>query len=173
MADGDDGSKLVLNKEWMKKFIDDEIDEFKTALDKISKEGDYKGNHYNDETNAYDVEHVMSVTELSDPTKQVDSDNHAPLALGDLVGKEGAASEFADKVRGVADELGVVITDQKRLFDDIEDALREAMESLLKTEGDSLEKIDGDKFITSVFEDVSDDISDSLGGGSGGYGEDD
>ncbi|MGX1756821.1 type VII secretion system-associated protein [Streptomyces lydicus] len=167
MADGDGGGKIVLNKEWMKKFIDTTLEEFQTAIDKISKDG--PSERFASDMHGVDVQSVLS---FGEPRDNIHSENHTPLALGALAGPEGLAGGLVKAVMGAAKELGTVITDQKKLFDDIEDNLRETMKTLLTTEGESLDKIDGDKFMTA-FEDVVDDIADSLagGGGDGGSGD--
>ncbi|MFJ4895958.1 type VII secretion system-associated protein [Streptomyces sp. NPDC088788] len=166
MTDSSESDKVVLDKGWMKNFIDTEIEDFRTAIDKISKDGRYEGNHWNEHNDSYDIEDVRAVGNLS-KYGNVDADNQVPLALGALVGKDGMGADLVKAVLDAAKQLNDVVLDQKKLFDDIEDALRETMDTLLNTEGESLDKIDGDKFITSVFEDVSDDIRDSLASGGG------
>lgn len=167
MADGDDGGKLVLNKEWMKKFIDEDITDFQSAIDKISKDG--PSHWFGSRMDGKDVQSVLTFGNERD---DIESENSKPLALGVLATKDGIAGDLIKAVMARAKDLSAIITDQKKLFDDIEDNLRETMSTLMTTEGDSLEKIAGDKFMTS-FEDVVDDVADSMAGGGGGGGGDD
>ncbi|MGP2438313.1 type VII secretion system-associated protein [Streptomyces sp. JW3] len=57
-----------------------------------------------------------------------------------------------------ATSLDDIFTSQKTLFDDIDDALGETITTLLKTQGDSLTSIDGEKLM-DIFDTVDDDMS--------------
>ncbi|MEU5822932.1 type VII secretion system-associated protein [Streptomyces sp. NPDC008163] len=68
----------------------------------------------------------------------------------------GSALIEALKTQGGA--LDGIFKSQKVLFDDIESALEETITTLLKTQGDSLTSIDGEKLM-DIFDTVDDDMS--------------
>ncbi|MER0481704.1 type VII secretion system-associated protein [Streptomyces sp. Edi2] len=157
------GGPLVLNKEWIKKFIDVDLHEFRGAIEKILV--DAPAERFAGGRN--DIM-VQSITNLMDIPKNVHYSQKRPLTLGKM-GQDGIAGDLVKSIAGSAKKLGDFVGDQKKLFDHIESNLRDAMETLLKTEGESLDKIDGEKFY-NVFEDVADDISESMGSGGGNGG---
>jgi hypothetical protein len=70
----------------------------------------------------------------------------------------GAALVEALKTQGTGQDK--ILTDQKTLFDDIDDALDETITTLLKNQGDSLTSIEGEKLM-DIFGTVDDDMSGS------------
>ncbi|OON81113.1 type VII secretion system-associated protein [Streptomyces tsukubensis] len=162
MSDG--GKTIVLNKEWMKSFINGDLHDFQSAIAKmlVSAPSERFGSNM-------DGVDVVSITKLQDAPDNIHSNNQHPLAIGALAGKDGLGADLVKSILDAAGKLGDFIEDQKKLFDDIESNLRDTMETFLKTEGDSMDKIDGEKFL-DVFEDVEEDIADSLSGGGGGGG---
>jgi len=62
-------------------------------------------------------------------------------------------STLVEALKTQATALDKILTDQKTLFDDIDDALDEDDHTLLKTQGDSLDKIDGEKLL-DIFDTV-------------------
>ncbi|MGX9884573.1 type VII secretion system-associated protein [Streptomyces sp. NPDC002276] len=78
-------------------------------------------------------------------------DSSDPVGGGTLV----------EALKTQATALDKILTDHKTLFDDIDDALDETITKLLKTQGDSLDSIDGEKLL---------DIFDTVDGDMGGSG---
>ncbi|WP_416964404.1 type VII secretion system-associated protein [Streptomyces sp. Agncl-13] len=77
-------------------------------------------------------------------------DSSDPVGGGTLV----------EALKTQATALDKILTGQKTLFDDIDDALDETITTLLKTQGDSLDKIDGEKLL-DIFDTVDGDMSGS------------
>ncbi|MEU9246435.1 type VII secretion system-associated protein [Streptomyces sp. NPDC048385] len=67
-------------------------------------------------------------------------------------------STLVEALKTQAGALDKILTGQKTLFDDIDDALEETITTLLKTQGDSLESIDGEKLL-DIFDTVDGDMS--------------
>ncbi|MFK0120064.1 type VII secretion system-associated protein [Streptomyces sp. NPDC090994] len=65
---------------------------------------------------------------------------------------------LVQKLKEQATSLDSIFTSQKTLFDDIDDALDETITTLLKTQGESLTSIDGEKLL-DIFDTVDDDMS--------------
>ncbi|MFI6408972.1 type VII secretion system-associated protein [Streptomyces sp. NPDC050548] len=77
-------------------------------------------------------------------------DSSDPVGGGTLV----------EALKTQATALDKILTDQKTLFDDIDSALDETITKLLKTQGDSLDSIDGEKLL-----DIFDTVDGDMGGG--------
>ena len=69
-------------------------------------------------------------------------------------------STLVEALKTQATALDKILTGQKTLFDDIDDALDETITTLLKTQGDSLDSIDGEKLL-DIFDTVDGDMSGS------------
>ncbi|MFG2372890.1 type VII secretion system-associated protein [Streptomyces sp. NPDC048504] len=69
-------------------------------------------------------------------------------------------STLVEALKTQATALDKILTGQKTLFDDIDDALDETITTLLKTQGDSLTSIDGEKLL-DIFDTVDGDMSGS------------
>jgi len=76
-------------------------------------------------------------------------DSSDPVGGGTLV----------EALKTQATALDKILTDHKTLFDDIDDALDETITKLLKTQGDSLDSIDGEKLL-----DIFDTVDGDMGG---------
>lgn len=69
-------------------------------------------------------------------------------------------STLVEALKTQSTALDKILTDQKTLFDDIDSALDETITTLLKTQGDSLDSIDGEKLL-DIFDTVDGDMSGS------------
>ncbi|WP_405974434.1 type VII secretion system-associated protein [Streptomyces sp. NBC_00988] len=78
---------------------------------------------------------------------------------GDSSDPVGGAT-LVEALKTQATALDKILTGQKTLFDDIDDALDETITTLLKTQGDSLDLIDGEKLL-DIFDTVDGDMSGS------------
>ncbi|MEU9347620.1 type VII secretion system-associated protein [Streptomyces sp. NPDC048278] len=67
-------------------------------------------------------------------------------------------STLVEALKTQAGGLDKILKGQKTLFDDIDDALDETITTLLKTQGDSLTSIDGEKLL-DIFDTVDGDMS--------------
>lgn len=76
---------------------------------------------------------------------------------GDAEDPTGGAT-LVEALRTQATSLDSIFVSQKTLFDDIDDALEETITTLLKTQGESLASIDGEKLM-DIFDTVDDEMS--------------
>ncbi|MER5936920.1 type VII secretion system-associated protein [Streptomyces sp. NPDC001928] len=147
----DDGSKVVLDKEWMKKFIDGEVADFQKLLERIGKDSEGKGGVM--------IQSVLNLTVVRPPGFA--AEETWPLKMGAM--EKGIGQPLKSQIDAAAEALEFFISSQQKLFDDIEDNMRETLRTLLDTEGASLNKIEGAQLL-DVFEDVNDSIAESLEG---------
>ncbi|WP_432132933.1 type VII secretion system-associated protein [Streptomyces tendae] len=83
-----------------------------------------------------------------------------PLAIGLMGGDDTVyGATLIKTVQGSAKGIDDIFVSQKTIFDDIDSALQETLDKLLKNQGGSLETVDGAKFL-DIFTDVADDLSD-------------
>ncbi|WP_327237875.1 type VII secretion system-associated protein [Streptomyces sp. NBC_01317] len=142
----------VLDSAFLKKFISDHIEPFVGTLEGIVKYSPTEG-----EAISY-IADGRSTTTLS-TTK--------PLIIGNMAAeKEGAGGKLNGVIQAEAVEIVRIIEEQTVLFEDFEEALRETIKQLEKTQGATLQGITPEEFM-DVFEDVDSDL-----GGSGGEKED-
>jgi len=76
---------------------------------------------------------------------------------GDSKDPVGGAT-LVEALKTQAGALDKILTGQKTLFDDIDSAIEETITTLLKTQGDSLASIDGEKLM-DIFGTVDSDMS--------------
>lgn len=76
---------------------------------------------------------------------------------GDSADPVGGAA-LVEALTTSAGGIDKIFTSQKTLFDDIDDALEETITTLLKTQGTSLDSIDGEKLL-DIFDTVDGDMS--------------
>ncbi|WP_210592171.1 type VII secretion system-associated protein [Streptomyces sp. GESEQ-35] len=166
MAEGDKGGEpLVLDKEWLKNFINEEIGEFQKGIKKISSDadGDYSDQLYDgiDSEVSGGNRPIPSVRNLTVCPPYVSDAATWPLTIGKM--EESIGATLQEQAKSSAESLSSFLKDQETLFSDIEENLREVLHELLKTEGASLEKVDGQKFM-NLIEDV---VYDTSGSGEG------
>lgn len=145
----------VLDANFLKAFIRDEITEFKSGLEKILK----------------DAPEGPSVAGLEDGGTEATSRVNAtkPLVLGAMAGDGVSlgAGELNKAVASAAEKIKELLESHLVLFGEIEDALEETVTELTKSQTTSLDKITADAFM-DIFEDIEDDF-----GGSQGNDDDD
>ncbi|MER7786528.1 type VII secretion system-associated protein [Streptomyces sp. NPDC097640] len=152
--------QIQLNKKWMENFINVDVHDFQAELKKILKD---KG----------DIPALLSLKSENPhgwKGANVPSGTKLPLTIGSMTEEETLTngSHLHKSLVKLIDQIVEMIEDQQTLFDDIEDNLRDTVNTLLKTQDDNLAKIDGEKFLDHI-EDVDDDLS----GSGGGDGKDD
>ncbi|KAK1183471.1 type VII secretion system-associated protein [Streptomyces sp. NBS 14/10] len=149
---------IQLDKKWMEHFINHDVLGFQDELKKILQDrGEIPAvsSLKKDNPHQWEGAHVPPGTQL-------------PLTIGFMAHDE---ESNGDNLRGVVseliDQIVEMIGQQQVLFDDIEDNLRETVHKLLKTQGASLGKIDGEKILDPL-EDVDDDLASARSGSGGG-----
>ncbi|MEE1940110.1 type VII secretion system-associated protein [Streptomyces sp. TRM 70361] len=145
----------VLDSEFLKNFINEEIVEFKAALGKMLK----------------DSPDGQAISSVGDP-EVTTLKSTRPLVIGQMAGENGVGgSALNEQIQEAADAIHRVIKDHRMLFDDIEEALEETVEELTKNQKGSLDKITAETFM-----DIFDDVDAGMEGGgtySGGDDDDD
>ncbi|WAU82109.1 type VII secretion system-associated protein [Streptomyces sp. Qhu-G9] len=136
----------VLDSEFLKTFINEQITAFQQTLEAIAK---------NDVTNG---PAISSIASNKKTTTTIDSAR--PLILGGMAGEKSAVGGDAlnSVIQKAAAELDGIIDEQTVLFEDLEAALWETIEKLNKNQGQSLEKIVADEFM-EIFEDVDSSLA--------------
>lgn len=159
----DDKPPTQLNKAWIQKFKDEEIAGFRKSLKTISEDG----------TSPV----IPSMTSLKGSDHDIDGLPHGtpvPLAIGNLADDEHTHGKVLNaSVVKMVNTLEGILTSHAELFKDIDAALEETIDSLFKTQGVSLDAIDGQK-LYDIFEDedVETDLTDPPDEGEGGEGDD-
>ncbi|MFD9545711.1 type VII secretion system-associated protein, partial [Streptomyces sp. NPDC060022] len=141
----------VLDSEWLKRFIEDHIEEFHAALTKMLK----------DDVTGRSVSYI-SEGQISSTTVV----SAHPLILGSMAGESdlvnGAALNTA--IQQVASAIHKIFSDHGVLFEEVEDALWATIKELKENQVKSLDKITAESFL-EVFEDVATELE---SGGKGG-----
>ncbi|MFI1330682.1 type VII secretion system-associated protein [Streptomyces sp. NPDC020845] len=155
---------IQLDKAWMEHFINVDVHDFQAELKKILKDkGDIPALGSLKSENPHDWKGA-----------DIPSGTKLPLTIGAMTEEEELTngSHIHKTLKQLIDQILGMIEDQQKLFDDIEDNLRETVNTLLKTQGDNLGKIDGEKILDPL-EDVDDDLASEGSGSGGGDGKDD
>lgn len=171
MAEDPGKPPLVMDKAWIKKFLDVDIADFQSELKKILTDqvpADLIATILSAFTTGSLDDVIPTVSTLQEDGEKPDyvlSGSTWPLVIGNMAGSATVHGKaVTGGVTAMAATLTGILEDQQTLFDDIEDNLRDAMDTLFKAQGDSLDKVDGEKLL-DAFEDVDDDLT-------GGEGED-
>ncbi|MGW1505861.1 type VII secretion system-associated protein [Streptomyces mirabilis] len=144
----------VLDSEFLKKFIQQHIEDFSARLVKIAADDTVEGKA------------ISFISKGSRSNTTLDSAK--PLIIGGMAGGsgEGGASggiggaDLNKVIQEAAAEAARVIEAQTTLFGDVDDALWETIDVLNKNQGENLEKITPDDFM-DIFEDVDSDLGNS------------
>lgn len=148
---------LKLDKEAVKQFLTEEVRPFTESVKKVLNEPNEDG--------------VLPLPYYTAESKHPSGSPLAgaglPFAIGDMAGDNSSilsSKNMLGSVTGMIDQVDGILRTQIRLFGDIEDGLEDTIHSLLKTQGGSLDSINGEK-IVDVFIDVDDDLSTMAGEG--------
>ncbi|MDQ1005806.1 hypothetical protein QFZ82_000435 [Streptomyces sp. V4I23] len=148
----DQGNTTVLDSEWMKAFIRDNIQDFRAVLGKILKD-DPSG---------------RAISFIADgdvtPSTLLSS---KPLAIGLMAGNGDkdngvGGGELNKAIQEMAAAISKILTDHDVMFEDVEDALWETIRKMRDSQAKSLDKIS-----TEFFLDAFEDVENSLGSDSG------
>ncbi|CAM2963912.1 type VII secretion system-associated protein [Streptomyces albus] len=166
MAEGNQPA-TQLNKEWLQNFKNHDIAAFRDLLKAISEDGENP------------MAPAMKTLNNKDaPIPGLPFGTPVPLAIGNLAGDESThGKKVNESVVEMVQVLDGIISSHMDLFKDIESALEETIDTLFKTQGQSLDAIDGQKLF-DIFEDedVEADLTtppDEESSGGGGDDDDD
>lgn len=139
----DDKNTVRLDRKWLENFLAEEVGPFRKGLESLLQDEPDTG--------------VPSMWELLGGTVDFTTlEQGKPLTIGRMATDDSfAGKRLNDSVRTSAESIDVTVKEQIELFKSVEENLRDAIEVLFKTQGQSLEKIEGRKFLEH-FEDVSD-----------------
>ncbi|WP_031088491.1 type VII secretion system-associated protein [Streptomyces sp. NRRL WC-3549] len=153
-----------LNKEWLQKFLDNDVLPFLAAVKSIRENGNSPGGLY--------VPGMSTLQGGADGAKTAPGfldGQKVPLAIGAMAGDaEGRTNGgyLVKSLNGMVDQLDEILKLQVDLFEEIGEDLKDTIAKMFKTQDDNLEKIDGKKLV-DFFEGVDEVLSESGGGSSG------
>jgi hypothetical protein len=149
-----------LNKSWLQSFIDNDIIPFKDEIRKIGLEG-------NSPVDGVLVPALADLVAAGGKTAAGFLDGQVkPLAIGTMAGETGGRTNggnVKDKLNELITQVNAILKQQGELFGEIEDDLKATILKMFKTQDESLDKIDGKKFV-DFFEDVDSILSEGPGG---------
>ncbi|MFJ6462701.1 type VII secretion system-associated protein [Streptomyces sp. NPDC091387] len=129
-----------LDTESLQKFIDTDVQEFIDLLTALEKDTETGG--------------ISSLKFLSAQmaTPEVGLSSHV-LKLGKLAGKDAtplSANPLVEYLTGAAGSQAGVISDQLKLFNDIQKNMKTVLETMKKNQADSLEDIKSQEFLNDL-----------------------
>jgi hypothetical protein len=139
----------VLDSTFLKNFINNQIDGFRTSLENILKDSPTAGPAI-----SFIADSISTTTILSSK----------PLVLGPMADENSVVGggSLNKVIQQGAGEIERILEDQTVLFEDLEQALWDTIDELAKAQGKNLENITADEFM-DIFEDVDSDL-DNPGG---------
>ncbi|MFJ1981655.1 type VII secretion system-associated protein [Streptomyces albogriseolus] len=139
----------VLDSTFLKNFINNQVDSFRTSLENILKDSPTAGPAI-----SFIADSISTTTILSSK----------PLVLGPMADENSVVGggSLNKVIQQGAGEVERILEDQTVLFEDLEQALWDTIDELAKAQGKNLENITADEFM-DIFEDVDSDL-DNPGG---------
>ncbi|MCP9990726.1 type VII secretion system-associated protein [Streptomyces albogriseolus] len=139
----------VLDSTFLKNFINNQVDAFRTSLENILKDSPTAGPAI-----SFIADSISTTTILSSK----------PLVLGPMADENSVVGggSLNKVIQQGAGEVERILEDQTVLFEDLEQALWDTIDELAKAQGKNLENITADEFM-DIFEDVDSDL-DNPGG---------
>ncbi|GHC20740.1 type VII secretion system-associated protein [Streptomyces albogriseolus] len=139
----------VLDSTFLKNFINNQVDAFRTSLENILKDSPTAGPAI-----SFIADSISTTTILSSK----------PLVLGPMADENSVVGggSLNKVIQQGAGEVERILEDQTVLFEDLEQALWDTIDELAKAQGRNLENITADEFM-DIFEDVDSDL-DNPGG---------
>ena len=157
--------KLAMDKAGLELFLSNRVLPFKDEIRKIGQDDPDFGPTMATLLGDGDIE----------PGDEFDSyGTGKPLAIGFMALPDNLGGKGKDLNQGIvkaAASLVKIYKEQTQLFADIEENLRETIDTLLSAQDANLTNVDGKKFL-NIFEDTADDLGGNQGGGNGGGGDD-
>ncbi|WP_299531695.1 type VII secretion system-associated protein [uncultured Streptomyces sp.] len=143
-----------LDKAWLQSFLDTDVKHFLAEIKKIMADGTVGGEV---------VPALFNLLPAGEHGSGVLPGAALPLTIGGMLkDAETNGSHLDTALTELITAVHTIFKDQKLLFESIEDGLEDTLEQLFKTQGENLEKIDGEKLL-----DIFSDVDDNLGGGNG------
>lgn len=150
-----ESTTVNLDKAWLENFLNHDILNFRNELTKIVQDGIAPSGEI--------VPALANLVPEGPIPEGWPTGAARPLAIGAMATDDRTNGKaLVAAIIELIKAIDVILTNQKTLFDDIDDNLRTSIDKLFKTQGDNLTKIDGDKLL-----DIFDDVDDDLGGSSG------
>jgi len=139
----------VLDSTFLKNFINNQVDAFRTSLENILKDSPTAGPAI-----SFIADSISTTTILSSK----------PLVLGPMADENSVVGggSLNKVIQQGAGEVERILEDQTVLFADLEQALWDTIDALAEAQGKNLENITADEFM-DIFEDVDSDL-DNPGG---------
>lgn len=139
----------VLDSTFLKNFINNQVDSFRTTLENILKDSPTAG---------------PAITFIADSISTTTILSSKPLVLGPMADENSVVGGGAlnKVIQQGAGEVERILEDQTVLFEDLEQALWDTIDELAKAQGKNLENITADEFM-DIFEDVDSDLDNSGG----------
>lgn len=139
----------VLDSTFLKNFINNQVDSFRTSLENILKDSPTAG---------------PAITFIADSISTTTILSSKPLVLGPMADENSVVGggSLNKVIQQGAGEVERILEDQTVLFEDLEQALWDTIDELAKAQGKNLENITADEFM-DIFEDVDSDL-DNPGG---------
>ncbi|MFI0778979.1 type VII secretion system-associated protein [Streptomyces sp. NPDC021212] len=138
-----------LDKAWLENFRKVDLADFRKALKTVTENG----------TGDQPIPSMKALKGDDEGVPGLPFGTPVPLAIGNLAedaGTHGKAVKGA--VVEMVTTLDGILENHLTLFKDIDDALGETIDSLFKTQGESLAAVDGQKFV-DIWEDVDADLT--------------
>lgn len=160
-----------LNKAWMQSFLTDDVGPFREAIRLIREDGTAPGD---DDLAVPAVGNLLADSGAKKASGFHDGQK-IPIAIGTMAADEGGrvnGGYLVKSLNTILEQLDGILKQQSELFEEIEANLEDSMDKMFKTQDESLDKIDGKKFV-DFFEDVDDVLSEGSGGKSGGDDDED
>ncbi|MEU9735595.1 type VII secretion system-associated protein [Streptomyces sp. NPDC048002] len=134
----------VLDSTFLRNFINNQIDGFRTQLENILKDSPSAG---------------PAISFIADSISTTTIDAAKPLVIGRMAGESSSVGGGAlnKVIQQGAGEVVRILEDQTILFEDLEQALWDTIDELAKSQGKNLENITADEFM-DIFEDVDSDL---------------
>ncbi|MEU3185083.1 type VII secretion system-associated protein [Streptomyces sp. NPDC006923] len=147
-----DSAPVNLDKAWLENFLNQDIETFKEEIRKILGDGTLSDGAV--------VPALSNLLPEGDLGEDALPGAALPLTIGGMV-KDASTNgqHLSTAVVKMITDVTAILDDQKILFDSIDENLQTTLEKLFKTQGENLEKIDGEKFL-----DIFSDVDEILGG---------
>jgi hypothetical protein len=138
-----------LDKAWIENFRNIDIADFKKLLKEVSQNS----------TGDPVVPSMAALKGEDDGVPGLPFGTPVPLAIGNLASDVGTHGQAVSKsVMEMVTLLDGIIKSHLTLFDDIDSALEETIQTLFQTQGESLDAVEGQQLI-DIFEDVEADLT--------------
>ncbi|GGZ00863.1 type VII secretion system-associated protein [Streptomyces poonensis] len=145
-----DSAPVNLDKAWLENFLNDDVKDFLSALEKIMADGTVGGE---------EIPALYNLLPEGQHGPGVLPGAKLPLTIGGMeTDTETNGQHLTTAVKELITAIHTILENQKLLFESIEDGLADSIDELFKTQGENLEKIDGEKLV-DIFSEVDEYLS--------------